>query len=160
MGSFHKLEFTDPIYYPLKPPKFKNLFSNHGKGNKNKQTWECPWQRCPSPKAGFRMAALPGCFFQVYSPAPWLQYHPCVLQAPFWEKKITNVQYSEMWMKLNIWMLFHCCFKFSIPFMPPTTVHFSVIPSSRLALAGGFPSHAKFNGTPKKSVIKINDVLV
>ena len=44
--------------------------------------------------------------------------------------------------------------------MPPTTIHFSVIPSSRLALAGDFPSHAKFNGAPKKSVIEVNNVLV
>ena len=30
-------------------------------------------------------------------------------------------------------------FKVSIPFMPPTPVHVSVILSSRLALGGGFP---------------------
>ena len=34
-------------------------------------------------------------------------------------------------------------FKISIPFMPSTLVHVSVILSSRLTLGGGFPSCAK-----------------
>ena len=63
------------------------LFSNHGNGHKHKWTWECPGQKCPSPEAGSRMADLPN-FFQVYSLAPWLQPHPCVLQAPSLENEI------------------------------------------------------------------------
>lgn len=58
-------------------------------------------------------------------------------------------------MELNIWMLFHACFKISLPLMPPTPAEFSVIPSSRLALGGGLPSRTKFNVAPKQSVIKI-----
>jgi len=63
------------------------LFSNHRNGHKHKSMWECPEQKCPSPEAGFRVADLPN-FFQVYSQAPWLQPHPCALQAPSLENEI------------------------------------------------------------------------
>lgn len=61
-------------------------------------------------------------------------------------------------MKLNIRMLSHACFKISIPLVIPTPVDFFVIPSSRLALGGGFPSYLKFNAGPKIS--NMNNVLM
>ena len=68
-------------------PKSSNLIFQSWKCHKNKSMWECPGQKCPSLEAGFRVADMLN-FFHVYSRAPWLQSHPCALQAPSLENEI------------------------------------------------------------------------
>ena len=51
-------------------------------------------------------------------------------------------------------------FKVSIPFMPPTPVHVSVILSSRLALGGGFPPVQNVIVASNKISIQDKNILI
>ena len=51
-------------------------------------------------------------------------------------------------------------FKVSIPFMPPTPVHVSVILSSRLALGGGFPPVRNVIVASNKISIQDKNILI